>query len=135
ATLLLALAVAPAFASDALEAKVQEIERLSVTAHWKVSNAKIRELAARSDALTPGQRQRVEFVRLRNLGVAGDQHAALQGLGELLEQDLAPPLRVRVYATAINIAANVEDWPLAFTWLNQGLSYLPQAPEESPRLL
>jgi diguanylate cyclase len=135
ALLSLAFAGAPAFAADALEAQVQEIERLAFTAHWRESNAKIGDLSSRLDALTPEQRHRIEFVRLRNLGLAGDGRGALKGFAELLEQKLPAALRVRVYTTAISIAANVEDWPLAFRWLNEGLSYLPKAPEESPKLL
>lgn len=135
ALLSLAFAGAPAFAADALEAQVQEIERLGVTAHWRESNAKIDALSSRLDALTPDQRHRIEFVRLRNLGIAGDERRALKGFADLLKQNLPAALRVRVYTTAISIAANVEDWPLAFRWLNEGLSYLPKAPEESPRLL
>ena len=135
ALLSLAFASAPAFAADALEAQVQEIERLAVTAPWRESDAKIHALASRMDALTPQQRQRIEFVRLRNLGLAGDERAALKGMAELLKQKMPAAFRVRVYTTAINFAANVEDWPLAFAWLNQGLSYLPEAPAESPKLL
>jgi diguanylate cyclase (GGDEF)-like protein len=135
ALLSLAFAGAPAFAADALEAQVQEIERLGVTAHWRESNAKIDALSPRLDALTPDQRHRIGFVRLRNLGIAGDERGALKGLAGLLEQKLPAALRIRVYVTAISLAANVEDWPLAFGWLNEGLSYLPKAPEESPKLL
>lgn len=135
ALLSLAFVGAPAFAADALEAQVQEIERLAVTAHWRESNAKIKALSPRLDALTPEQRHRIEFVRLRNLGIAGDERGALKGLADLLKQKLPAALRVRVYTTAISLAANVEDWPLAFGWLNEGLSYLPKAPEESPKLL
>lgn len=131
----LAFAGAPAFAADALEAQVQEIERLGVTAHWRESDAKIEGLSSRLDALTPEQRHRIEFVRLRNLGLAGDERASLKGLADLLKQKLPAALRIRVYVTAISIAANVEDWPLAFTWLSESLSYLPDAPGESPKLL
>ncbi|MDH5823626.1 diguanylate cyclase [Luteimonas sp. RD2P54] len=135
ALLLLAFAPAPASASAALEAEVRELERLSVTAPWRESGAKIEALASRLDALTPDQRHRVEFVRLRNLALAGDQPAALAGLTGLLQQDLSASLRLRVHATAINIAANVEDWSLAFALLGEGLSSLGQDPGESARLL
>ncbi|WP_219339652.1 diguanylate cyclase [Luteimonas salinisoli] len=135
AVLLLAFAGGPASASDALEAEVREIERLAFTAHWRESDARIAALAPRLDSLAPEQRHRIEFVRLRTLALAGSQSAALEGLTGLLQQDLPAALRVRVYATAINVAANAEDWPLAFTWLGEGLSYLPEAPAESARLL
>ncbi|WP_407351173.1 diguanylate cyclase [Luteimonas sp. R10] len=133
--LLLAFAGAPALAADGLEAQVQQIERLAVSAHWRESNAKIEALSSRLDALTPEQRHRVALVRLRNLGLAGDARAALEGLADLLQQDLPTALRIRVYATAISIAANTEDWPLAFGWLSESLSYLPEAPDESAKLL
>lgn len=125
---------APAF-SDVLEAEVAEIERLAVTAHWQQSNARIEGLAPRVDELTPEQRQRLDFVRLRNLGLAGDQASAIEGLADLLQQQLAPRLRMRVYVTAISMAANVEDWPRAFAWLGEGLSALPEAPGEAAGLL
>src|SRR3546814_15261918 len=66
----------------------------------------------------------IDFVYLRNRALAGDQAAALEGLAELLKQDLPVAFRMRVYTTATGVAANLEDWPLAFTWLNEGLSYL-----------
>lgn len=135
ALLLLAFAAAPVFAVDALEAQVQDIERLAVTAHWRESDRKIEGLSSQLDALSQQQRQRVDFVRLRNLGLAGDQSAALQGLAELLHQDLPAALRVRIYTSAISMAANVEDWTLAFTWLGEGLTYLDEAPAESAGLL
>jgi diguanylate cyclase (GGDEF)-like protein len=136
ALLSLAYAGAPAYAAaDTPEDQVQEIERLAVTAHWRESNAKIEALSSRLDALAPEQRHRIEFVRLRNSGIAGDERGALEGLAGLLKQPLTAALRVRVYTTAINLAANVEDWPLAFTWLSEGLSYLPEAPGESHKLL
>ena len=62
---------------------------------------------------------------------AGDERAALDGLSRLLRQPLSAALRIRVYTTAISIAANVEDWPLAFTWLSQALSYLPEGVEQA----
>lgn len=135
ALLSLAFSGGPAFADDALETQVQEIERLGITAHWRESNAKIDGLSSRLDALTPEQRHRIEFVHLRNLALAGDERIAMKGLASLLKQEMPAALRIRVYTTAINIAANVEDWPQAFTWLNEGMSYLPQAPEESASLL
>ncbi|TWT23565.1 diguanylate cyclase [Luteimonas marina] len=135
AVLLLAFAGAPAFANDALEPQVRDIERLGVVAHWTESNARIQALSPQLDALSPEQRHRVEFVRLRSLGIAGSESEAIEGLAELLRQDMPAALRIRVYTTAISLAANVEDWPQAFTWLEEGLSYLPEAPEESARLL
>lgn len=142
ALLCLAFACAPAFVAAAppadaaaLEAQVQEIERLAVTAHWRDSDEKIGALASRLDALTPLQRHRIDYVRLRNRALAGDQPAALKGLAELLKQDLPVPLRVRVYTTATGVAANLEDWALAFAWLNEGLKYLHESPAESAKLL
>ncbi|MEN1940742.1 diguanylate cyclase [Luteimonas sp. MJ174] len=121
--------------ADVLEADVAEIEQLAVSAHWEESNARIRSLAPRLGELTQEQRQRLEFVRLRNLGLAGDQASALMAATRLLEQELPPQLRMRVYATAISMAANVEDWPQAFAWLGEGLSHLPEAPSEAAGLL
>lgn len=132
--LLLAVAGTVAFANDALEGEVAEIERLGVAAHWRESNARIEALAPRLDVLAPEQRHRIDYVRLRNMGVAGQQHAALEGLAGLLQKDMSAPLRVRIYTTAISLAANIEDWPLAFRMLGEGLAYLPEAPELSGRL-
>ena len=131
--LLLAFAGAPAKASDSIEAQVQEIERLGITAPWRESSEKINTLTSGQDVLSLQQRQRVEYVRLRNLALASDQPAALKGLTELLKQELPAPLRVRVYTTAISIAANLENWSLAFSLLNAGLVSVAEAPEESAR--
>ena len=51
AFLLLALAGAPAHADDALEPAVREIERLALSSHWQESDARIRVLDAKRDAL------------------------------------------------------------------------------------
>lgn len=134
AVLLLALSGLPAAANEALEAEVQAIEQLAVSAHWRESDARIEALAPRLGELAGEQRQRLEFVHLRNLGLAAKEQEALAGFSQLLEEDLAPSLRVRVYTTGISIAANVEDWPLAFSWLGEALSYLSQAPDEAGRL-
>ncbi|RZA28226.1 MAG: tetrapyrrole methylase, partial [Lysobacteraceae bacterium] len=103
ALLSLAVACAPAAVAQspadamAREAQVKEIERLAVTAPWRQSDARIDALGPQRAALTLLQRHRVDFVRLRNRALAGDQPAALKGLAELLKQDLPVPLRVRVY--------------------------------------
>ena len=133
--LLIAFLGAPARADDALEPDVREIEPLAVTAHWRESEAKITSLASRRETLSSEQRQRIDYVRLRNLGLAGQHAAALQGLTALLREDMPPSLHVRVYTTAISLAANAEDWPQAFAWLGEGLSLLPKAPDEAARLL
>ena len=75
--LLLACGGGPVLAHESLEAEVLEIERLAVTAHWGESDRRIAALAPRVDELSELQRRRIEFVRLRNLGLAGDQPGAL----------------------------------------------------------
>lgn len=60
AVLWLALVCGSASATERLEPEVAEIERLALTEHWEVSEAKIRELSAQSAALGPGQRHRIE---------------------------------------------------------------------------
>lgn len=141
AGLWLALACAPTAVAQsptdamAREAQVKEIEHLAVTAPWRQSDARIDALEPQRATLTPLQRHRIDFVRLRNRALAGDQPAALKGLAELLKQDLPVPLRVRVYTTATSVAANLEDWALAFAWLNEGLKYLHETPTESAKLL
>ena len=133
--LLLLVACAPAWAQDAVESEVREIERLAVTANWKVSERRIEALAPRMDGFSTGQRQRLDYVHLRNLGLSAREAEALEGLATLLAGDLEPALRVRVYTTAISIAANVEDWPLAFRWLGEALEHLAQAPDDAGKLL
>src|SRR5690606_40695628 len=66
----------PTFANDALEPQVLEIERLSVSEHWRESGARIEALAAQQATLSPEQRQRVEYVRLHNLGIDGQLRGA-----------------------------------------------------------
>ena len=136
AVLGLALACGTAFAQDdPLDAQVRDIERLAVTAHWRESEQAVARLLERGARLTPAQRHRLDFVQLRNRALAGDQAGALEGLGELLDQELPLDLRLRVYNTAISVAANLEQWSQAFVWLGEGLAYLPEAPDESAGLL
>ena len=136
AVLVLALlAGTPAGASELLEPRVQEIERLGTSAHWSESDRRIQDLASRLDELSDVQRRRIEYVRLRNLGIAGDQEQAMHGLGGLLAQELPTALRLRVYATAISLAANLEDWTRAFNWLNEGLAYVAESPRDGGALL
>jgi diguanylate cyclase len=123
----LALIVLPASANDSLEPAVVDIERLAVTAHWRESNAAIEALGAEASALSAVQRQRLDYIRLRNQALAGDERGALDGLDRLLRQELPVELRLKIYATAISIAANVEEWTLAFKWLNEGLAHLPES--------
>lgn len=75
------------------------------------------------------------FNQLRNLALSGHSTAALQGMGELLAQDLPAELRVRISATAISVAANEADWTRAFAWVSEGMTYLPKAPESGAILL
>ena len=128
-------AVALAHANPSLEPQVAEIERLAISEHWRESAARIEALAGQMGVLSAQQRQRVEFVRLRNLGISGAPRDAIDGFEALFREPIPAPLRVRAYATAISIAANVEDWPLAFRWLSEALAFLPDAPGESARLL
>lgn len=76
-----------------------------------------------------------DYARLRNLAIAGDQVAALQGLTNLLDHDLSVELRTRVYVTAISIATNLEDWPQAFALLNEAMQNLPADSAGISRLL
>lgn len=77
-----------------------------------------------------------DYARLRNLSLSGDYAGAQRGLMQLLaHDDLGPALRMRVYVTAISIATIFEDWPQAFSLLNEAMPYLPAAPEESARML
>lgn len=138
ATVVLWLALLPVGhvrASGQLEARVQEIEQRSTAAPAAESDALIEALTPRFDELSPGQRQRVEFVRLRNRAVQGDTATALDGFATLLAQDLAPAQRLYFTGTAIHVAATAEKWEQAFTWLNRAMTHLPQAPEQSSRLL
>ncbi|BAL95249.1 diguanylate cyclase [Rubrivivax gelatinosus] len=135
AVLWLALAGLPAFANDALEPEVAAIERLGISANWRETTARIKALSPQRDSLSREQRQRLDFVRLRALALSGDETGAIAGFAVLLQEPLPAALRVRTYSTAINVAANVEQWVRAFTWLDEALSYLDEAPEESARLL
>lgn len=76
------------------------------------------------------------YERLRNLAIDGDHASAQRGLLELLRhEDLPDGLRMRIYVTAISIATNHEDWPQAFTLLNQAMAHAPDVPEEAAGLL
>ena len=121
--------------ADPLDEQVRQIEQLAFAAHWRESEHAIERLAARETALTTAQRQRLDFIRLRNRALAGDQVGALEGLDALLKQDLPLDLRLRAYNTAISVAANLERWSKAFAWLGEGLGYVAQAPEHAAGLL
>lgn len=129
------LATAPVLANEALEPQVAEIERLGTTADWRVATSKIQTLSPQLGALSGEQRQRVEYVRLRMQAISGDEAGAITGFTTLLQEKLPAALRVRVYGTAINTAANIEQWSRAFIWLDEALGYLDQAPQESANLL
>ena len=132
----LALACGPALAQDEdLESRIADIERLAVTAHWGKSEAAIAQLEEEGAQLSRAQRQRLEFVRLRNRAIGGDQAGALEGFEALLQQDLPVQLRLRAYNTAISVAANRENWSLAFAWLSEALTHLPEAPGEAAGML
>ena len=127
--------IAPARADDDLEAEIDRIEQLSIKAPWRTVQARIDALAPERGKLTTAQRQRLEYIHWRGVALSGDQETALQGLVDLLGHDLAEPLRSRVYATGISVAANVEDWSHAFNWLNTALASLPQSSFDSANLL
>ena len=132
----LALACAPGFAQDGpLDAQVRDIERLAVTTHWRESEAAIARLESQAAELGQAQRQRLEFVRLRNRALSGDQAGAMDGLEKLLQQDLPVELRLRAYNTAISVAANLEQWSQAFAWLSEALAHSSEAPGESAGML
>ncbi|MGJ4728200.1 diguanylate cyclase [Luteimonas sp. SDU101] len=132
----LALACGPALAQEEdLESRIAEIERLAVTAHWGRSEAEIAQLEEQGTELSHAQRQRLEFVRLRNRAISGDQAGALEGFEALLKQDLPVKLRLRAYNTAISVAANRENWSRAFTWLSEALTYLSEVPDEAAGML
>lgn len=132
---LLWLAGMPVLASEALEPQVAEIERLGVAAQRREVEAKIHALSPQTEALSQEQRQRVEYVRLRMVGLSGNEIGAVAGFKVLLQEDLPAALRMRVYGTAISLAANVEEWSRAFGWLDEALAHLDEAPQESARLL
>ncbi len=118
-------------AEEALEARIREIERLSLSAPRQESEAAIAALRARQGELTPEQRDRVEYVRLRNLALADEFDRAVQGFKVLLGKKLPADFRIQMLITAITTASSLEDWPLAFNWLNDALSHLPEAPADS----
>lgn len=75
------------------------------------------------------------YTQLRGLAIEGDQAGALHGLLELLTDELPATLRIRVYATAISLASNLEDWPHAFTLLNEAMELLPPQADDRAWLL
>src|SRR5690606_10480956 len=67
--------------------------------------------------------------------IAGEMGEALDGFSRLLHRDMPSGLKVNAFATAASIAANLEDWPAAFAWLDQSLAQLPQSPDRAARVL
>jgi diguanylate cyclase (GGDEF)-like protein len=122
-------------AATDLDARVDEVERLAKSAPWTVSDARNRALQARSGEMTLSQRQRLDFLMLRQRALAGEETEALDGFTRLLGEELPTSLRFQVYSTAISVAANIENWPLAFGWLNDAMAQVADVPGEAPRLL
>lgn len=75
------------------------------------------------------------YQRLWEMAVSGQQQKSLDGLNALLERELSPKLRTRIYSTAIAITGNIEDWTEAFKWLRRGMADLPDDKASTARLL
>lgn len=133
--LLLASVSSPVRATGELEVRVQEIERVNRTAPWRESEALVRALSPHLDELTPDQRSRIGLVTLRNLALSGEHMDAVEGMHALLRQEMAPETRVRAHAVAVNLATNVGDYALAFTWLRDGLAAMADAPGSELQVL
>ena len=123
------------WAGPELEARIAEIERRNEQAPWPESAALIDALSPELTQATPEQRVRVELVRLRNLALAGDYRACLEGIDALLKQELSPPLLLRTLGLGANVAVNAADYFRAFSWLKQGLAVLPEQGKERIALL
>lgn len=124
-----------AWANPELEARIAEIEQRNVQAPWPQSAALIDALGPDLARATPEQRARVELVRLRNLGLAGDLRAGIDGIETLLGRELSIPLRLRALGLGTNIAVAAGDYFRAFSWLKQGLAELPEQGKERIALL
>ena len=132
---LLCVGLALANPAPDLDARIAEIEQRNVQAPWPESAAMIEALGAELTQATPEQRVRIELVRLRNLALAGDNRACIDGIEALLRQDLNAPLRLRALGLGANVAVNVGDYFRAFSWLKQGLAELPEKGKERTALL
>ena len=82
-----------------------------------------------------GESDENAYQRLYDMAVGGQQQQALDGLNKLLERDLTPILRSRIYSTAIAITGNAEDWTQAFRWLRRGMAESPDDKASVARLL
>lgn len=123
-------AAVAAKATTPTEERLQQIERRAYIDAPQVTNADIATFLSQAKDLSAGQQQRLEFIRLRNLALMGHQAQALQGLIVLLGQDTTAVLRFRTLASASNLAANLENWPLAFSLLEQGLQHVGDAADD-----
>jgi diguanylate cyclase (GGDEF)-like protein len=121
--------------AQALEDRVDAIERINKTAPWRVSADLIEALGSDRDALSEAQRFRIELVEARNFALAGNYKAGLEVAESLLAREIEPDLRIRALTLAVNMTTNVSDYPRAFSWMQEGLALLDQTDTPQPRLL
>ena len=135
--LLLVVASVSAQAPDAaaLEQRVENIERVNLTAPWQVSADLIKALGSERTTLTEPLRFRIELVEARNFALAGDYTSGLAMAESMLARKIAPELRIRALTLAVNMATNISDYPRAFTWLQEGLALIDQIDTPQSRLL
>ncbi len=121
--------------THSLEQRVAEIELLNTTAPWRQSAELIDTLDREAIAMPVALAYRVDLVRMRNFALAGDYQRALTLSDSLLSRDVAPDLRIRALALAVNVSTNVSDYPTAFARLKEGLTLIETLDSQQPRLL
>jgi diguanylate cyclase len=125
----------PGLAVD-IEGRVAELERHNVTAPWRESAELIEALVAESHALSPELRFRIDYLKARNLALAGHLDASSQAVEALLSApDIGADLRLRAYTLGVNVAANTGDHERAFSRLAEALALSPQVTRSPAQLL
>ncbi len=116
-----------------LEARIQEAEKLNLTAPREESGVLIDELGSELEQASPEQRARIIFLQARNMALAGDYQRGLDLLEPLYEQDLHPNMRLKILRLSANIALQQDHFEQAYRFLRQGLDLLPRADAPGPK--
>lgn len=120
---------------QSLEERVATIEQINRTAPWQESADLIDALDREHPRLPADLAFRVDLVRARNLGLAGNYDEALAKANSLLGREVGPDLRVRALSLAINVTTDVADFPAAFTYLKDALELLDKTSDDQSRVL
>ncbi len=128
-TIALALAQNPGIGPDAFQDKLDLASELNTTAPWRESQLILDQLRPHLDIASPTQYAEYAYLEARNLTLSGDLAGALEKIDALLDRDISPQQRIRVYRLGANIAILSRRFEQAFGYLREGLKLLDDDPQ------